>query len=151
MTDIFVMKIEQIQPSQLYVNSKKLSEVLAGYDELKPEMLEPLPVKKLENDIVLTDDHSIALAAVMRGISEIRVYWDDVESDWEAYQTCVNWCKEEGIHSISDLKDRVVSPEQFEILWVKRCNKLAEELEKKRSALSFSIVSFEDKEQLEQK
>jgi hypothetical protein len=151
MTDIFIMKLEHIQPSQLYVSSEKLTSILRDCDKFKPKTFEPLPVKRLRNDIILTDDHTIALAAFLRGASEIRVYWDDVESDWEAYQICVDWCKGEGIHSVADLENRVVPAEEFDLLWVKRCNQLAENLKTKRAAISFSIAPFENQEPPEPK
>jgi adenosyl cobinamide kinase/adenosyl cobinamide phosphate guanylyltransferase len=146
MADIFVMKLDQIQPSQLFVSSEKLSDVLRDYDRLKPELLEPLPVKKLGEEIVLTDCHTIALAAHLRGISDVRVYWDDEESDWEAYQICVDWCKKEGVHSIADLKKRVVPAKEFEVLWRERCKKMVQDLEAKRNDVTISVIDPEGQE-----
>lgn len=138
MVNIFIMKLDQIQPSQLFVNSEKLSNALKDYDRLKPDLLEPLPVKKLGDEVILTDCHTIALVACLRGISEVRVYWEEEELDEEAYQICVEWCKKEGVHSVAHLKDRVVSPEQFDLLWLKRCKKMVQDLEAKRTDVSIS-------------
>ena len=151
MADIFVMKLDQIQPSQLFVRSEKLSDVLRDYDRLKPELLEPLPVKKLGDEVVLTDCHTIALAAYLRGISEVRVYWDDEESDWDAYQICVDWCKKEGVHSIADLQKRVVSAKEFDMLWRKRCRKMIKDLEAKRNDITILVVDPKDQELVESK
>jgi hypothetical protein len=151
MADIFVMKLDQIQPSQLFVSSEKLSNILRDYDRLKPELLEPLPVKKLGDEIVLTDCHTIALAAHLRGISDVRVYWDDEESDWDAYQICVGWCKKEGVLSIADLKKRVVSAKEFDVLWRERCKKMVQDLEAKRNDITISVINPEDQELAELK
>jgi hypothetical protein len=152
MNNIFIMRLDQIQPCQLFVNSEELSNVLREYDKFKPELLEPLPVKRFGRQVILTDGHTIALAAFMRGISEIRVFWDDEELDWDAYQTCVEWCKNEGVHSIADLKDRVVSAEQFDLVWLKRCKQMVQELEAKRNAVSPSSVTVaEDQKLIESK
>ena len=126
------MKMSQIQPSQLYINQERLSEVIVALDQLKPDLIKPIPVKKLGEKIVLTDDHTIALAAFLRGVSEVRVYWEEDELDWNAYEICVQWCEKEGVRTIADLKNRVVSPKEYEALWVNRCKKMQQELEAKR-------------------
>jgi hypothetical protein len=133
MTEIFVMKLDEIQPSQLFINSEKLANVLKDYDRLKPDSLAPVPVKNLEGRIIVTDGHTRALAAFLRGFSEVRVYWDEEDLDWEAYGICVGWCRSEGVLRIADLKDRVVSPEEFEVLWIKRCEKMEGDLESRRN------------------
>jgi hypothetical protein len=101
-------------------------------DRLKPDLIKPIPVKKLGNKIVLTDDHTIALAVFLRGVSEVRVYWEEDELDWKAYEICVEWCSKEGVHTIADLKNRVVSPKEYDVLWVNQCKKMQKELEAKR-------------------
>ena len=68
----------------------------------------------------------------LKGLSEIRVFWDKDELDWEAYEICVEWCKEAGIYAITDLKDRVVNAEKYELLWHRRCDIMHKELEAKR-------------------
>lgn len=108
MTEIFKMKLDEIQPSQLYISSEKLSEVMKTFDLNRPETIEPIPIKKLGDEIIFVDGHTRAFVAFLCGISEVPVYWEDEELDWEAYKICVKWCKESGICRISDLKNRVV-------------------------------------------
>jgi hypothetical protein len=126
------MKLNQIQPSQLYISSERLSEVIIALDRLKPDLIKPIPVKKLGDKIVLTDDHTLALAAFLRGIWEVRAYWEEDELDWEAYEVCVEWCRKEGVRTIADLKNRVVPPKEYNVLWVNRCRKMQQELEDRR-------------------
>jgi len=59
------------------------------HDPVTPETLPPLPIKKLGQDVILTDGHTRALAAHLQGWQEIRVYWDEDDLDWEAYAICV--------------------------------------------------------------
>jgi hypothetical protein len=101
-------------------------------DRLKPDLIKPIPVKKLGDKIVLTDDHTIVLAAFLRGVWEVRVYWEEDELDWNAYEVCVEWCRKEGVCTIADLKNRVVSPKEYDVLWVNRCKKMQQELEARR-------------------
>ncbi|MEM3466930.1 MAG: hypothetical protein QW566_10710, partial [Candidatus Jordarchaeales archaeon] len=56
----------------------------------------------------------------------------DEELDWEAYEICVKWCRENGIRGISDLRNRVVPQKDYEILWYRRCEEMQQDLEKKR-------------------
>jgi hypothetical protein len=69
----------------------------------------------------------------LRGISEVRVYWEEDELDWDAYEVCVDWCKKEGINTIADLKERVIPSKEYQVLWLDRCEKMQRELEAKRN------------------
>lgn len=128
----FTLKWDQIQPSQLYVSREKLSQVLRDFDRQRPESLEPIPVRKLGKQVIFVDGHTRALAAFLRRFSEVSVYWEGEELDWELYKICVGWCKKDGIHTIADLKDRIVEQKDYETLWIKRCENAQQELEAKR-------------------
>lgn len=122
MPETFRLRLDQIQPTQLYINLGKLGAVQAA------DCLEAVPVKELNGRIVFTDGHTRAFAAHLAGRREIEVCWEDEELDWEAYQVCVDWCLAEGIHSIADLKGRVIDPQQYEVLWLERCRRMQESL-----------------------
>lgn len=126
----FSMKLDEIQPSQLYVNSEKLNTVMKGIRT--SQQIEPIPIKKLGNSIVFVDGHTRALAAFMNDFARVPVYWESEDLDWEAYEVCVEWCKEEGILAIADLRDRIISDEEYEKLWLDRCMRMQEELKQKR-------------------
>ena len=132
MNEPFVMKLDKIQPSQLYVSSKKLAEVMKAFAPIELETLGPIPVKKLAGEVIFTDGHTRAFAAFLRNLQEIRVVWEDEELDWEAYEICVEWCKKEGIFTIADLKNRVISQEEYDVLWLRRCEKMQRDLENRR-------------------
>jgi len=132
MANTFVMKLNEIQPSQLYISSEKLREVMKTFDSDKPESMEPIPIKELGNEIIFVDGHTRAFAAFLHSFSEVLVYWEDEELDWDAYEICVGWCKKEGIHTIADLKNRVVSQKDYEILWYRRCEKMQQDLAKRK-------------------
>jgi hypothetical protein len=100
----FMMKLNEIQPSQLYINSEKLSLVMKTFDSNNPELMEPIPIKELGNKIVFVDGHTQAFAAFLHNFSEVPVYLEDEELDWDAYEICVEWCRKEQIHTIADLK-----------------------------------------------
>jgi hypothetical protein len=133
MTETFMMKLNEIQPSQLYISSEKLSEVMNTFDPAKPESIEPIPIKELGNRIVFVDGHTRAFAAFLCNVPEVPVYWENEELDWDAYEICVRWCQKKGIRSIADLKNRVVPQKDYEILWYRRCEEMQQKLEKRKS------------------
>lgn len=131
MGDVFRMTLAEIQPSQLFISTEKLAAMLRGFDRSR---MEPIPVKRLGDDVVMTDGHTRGFAAFLCGMQELPVVWDEDELDWEAYEICVEWCKEDGIRSVADLVGRVIGAAEYEERWLGRCRKMHEELEGKRAA-----------------
>ena len=119
------LSFEKIQPSQLYISEEKFKSVWEGFDK---ESYEPVPIKELDGEIIFTDGHTRALVAYLKGLEEIEVFWEDEELDWDLYRICVRWCKEAGITKIWDLKNRIISDAQYQILWLERCRKEEEKL-----------------------
>ncbi|MEM1580969.1 MAG: ParB/Srx family N-terminal domain-containing protein [Candidatus Bathyarchaeia archaeon] len=132
---VFLMKLSEIQPSQLYICSEKLSEVMKAFDVNKLESIKPIPIRKLGDDIIFVDGHTRAFAAFLHGFSEVPACWENEDLDWEAYKICVEWCRCEGIRTIADLKNRVIPQSEYEILWYERCEKMQQELEAKKKEM----------------
>ena len=114
-----MMKLDKIQPTQLYISSEKLFEIMKTFDPKNPKAMEPIPIKKLGNEIIFVDGHTRAFAVFLHGFSHVPVYWEDEELDWEEYKICLKWCKKEKIQTIADLKNRVVSQKDYERLFRK--------------------------------
>ena len=125
---IGAMRLGELQPSQLFISSEKLAQILRGLDSEGMGSLEPLPIKELDGRVILTDGHTRALAAFLRGLDEVPVYWDEDELDWEAYRICVAWCQEAGVHTVVDLAGRILCAEDYELLWRGRCRQMQKEL-----------------------
>ena len=128
--DMFIKKIKAIEPSQLYINQSKLKAVEKKLQRKGRRALEPLPVKRLGDKIFFTDGHTRAFALYNQGIEQIEVYEDEDNLNWLNYLICVQWCAEEGIKDISDLKDRVISNSDYQKLWIERCQKMQEQTKK---------------------
>jgi len=119
-----------LRPSQLYVSAEKLAAVQRDFD---PARMAPLPVRRFGDAVALTDGHTRAVAAHLAGRGEIPAYWDEDEwPDWEAYEVCLQWCREEGVLTVGDLAGRIVSAEEYERLWLARCRAMHEELRVQR-------------------
>ena len=121
MNELFRIDILKLQPSQLYINKEKLSEIKRKIDDEGIESLEPVPVKKLDGKLMMTDGHTRALALLQMGMTEILVEWETEELGWDEYRDCVRWCDEEGINTVVDLENRIINNDDYQILWLKRC------------------------------
>ncbi|MHA1462434.1 MAG: hypothetical protein ACTSQ0_05130 [Candidatus Heimdallarchaeota archaeon] len=127
------MALSKIQPSQLYISEKKLASIKEKITKNGTVELDPIPIKKLGEDVIYTDGHTRAFLAYQKGDKEITVEWDDDELDWEMYEICVQWCKDEKIFSIADLQKRIVPHKKYEVVWYKRCKTLHTEIALKRA------------------
>jgi hypothetical protein len=132
MGETFKLYLHEIQPSQLYISQAKLDAVINGRNMGDLSMYAPIPIKEIDGELVSTDGHTRGIAWLLEGYEEVEVEWETFELDWEAYEICIQWCKDEGITSIADLMNRVISHNEYEILWYERCRIMHEELEKKR-------------------
>ena len=132
--DHFPLSIDQIQLSQLYISSAKLAKIMKVFESGNEEELEPIPIKELDGNLVSTDGHTRLLAWFHHGHKEVECVWEDIEMDWDAYRICVQWCEEEGIETIANLKDRILDPEEYQVLWLDRCRIMQDELQKSRGS-----------------
>ncbi|MCE7735078.1 MAG: hypothetical protein GPJ54_09390 [Candidatus Heimdallarchaeota archaeon] len=126
--DIFEISIDKLQPSQLFINQEKLKSIYENINEFGVESLDPVPVKRFGEFLVLTDGHTRVLAQFQIGKRTINACWEDLDMDWREYQICIDWCKEEEITSIKDLENRIVSNDDYQVLWLKRCRDMRNEL-----------------------
>lgn len=131
--DRFLLSIDKIQLSQIYISSAKLAEVMKAFDSGNENELEPIPIKELDGALVSTDGHTRLLAWYLHGYKEVECVWEDLEMDWEAYRICVQWCREENIDTIADLKNRILDHEEYQVLWLERCRIMQDELKTARN------------------
>ncbi|MET1248741.1 hypothetical protein ABWW58_08135 [Sporolactobacillus sp. STCC-11] len=119
----FLMDLYQIRPSQLYLDQDKIDRLKELFDPLNVRFNAPLPIKKNGGEAFLTDGHTRAFLYSEAKISVIPVYWDEDDPDMDLYQNRLNWCREERVMFIDDLKERILPHDQFENEWIKRCEK----------------------------
>lgn len=123
------LPIDEPQPSQLYLSRGKLDGVCSWFDPDEPDY-EPLPVIELDGEWVLIDGHTRAFVASLAGADELRVVHDTDDHPRELYGRCVGWCREAGITAVADLHGRLVSEAAYERLWLDRCRRAAEDLDR---------------------
>ena len=57
MSKIFLLELNKIQPSQLYLNKNKLKSSLNNLKSNDLNSFEPIPIKILNNKYIATDGH----------------------------------------------------------------------------------------------
>ena len=125
-TKVSMLAMDALTPSQLYISEEKLRRVRSWFDGDLSKM-EPIPVKHLAGRLLMTDGHTRASAAFLAGLDRLPCVWDTDDMDWAAYAADINLCAEEGITSIEKLAERIVSAEDYDILWPGRCDTLRDE------------------------
>lgn len=133
------MAFEKILPSQLYLNYDKLKAVrdkLYKNDEFQVSKLEPVPIKERNGLIFYMDGHHTAFLVYQAGLKKMKVYWEPEEWNWELYDVCLQWCKDAGITSIKDLASRKIPNDDYQKLWIDRCQQMHQEIEAKHNTES---------------
>lgn len=116
-SDLKVIPIEGIQPSQLYISKEKLRNVSSWLDSEEKLII---PVVEIDMRYVSTDGHTRLVQAYMNGYKNVYIYIDkDVNP--ETSRVFVDWCKKENITKVSDLVDRILNKEEYQIKWVGKC------------------------------
>ena len=135
MPNIFFMNLGTIQPSQLYVSESKLQSVMSWFSSCDIEDYDAIPIKELDGVIFFTDGHTRALASYLNGVEKVKVYWDEDDLDWDAYRECIRWCVDEGITAIGNLSNRIITHEQYKMLWFDRCQEMQDRLKAERELI----------------
>lgn len=91
--------------------------------------MDPLTVPDFENGkYTLTDGHSRAYVAYKNGLTHISIVYDKDEIvvgelGQKLYGADVEWCERFHLKNISDLNNRILESEDYNRLWVERCNR----------------------------
>lgn len=118
------MEADKIQPTQLFI----LKEEYESYGEMDEEY-EPIPVKRVGSMVFFLERHEFALYLANNGHEKIKVYEsDDDKIDIISYFTKIRWCHDNKIFTIKDLSLYIVREREFNRKWVRRCEKLSEQL-----------------------
>ena len=132
--DIQKVNLLSLQPSQLYISDEKLKSVKNFF--LEDKKFDPIPIKNLNNRIIITDGHTRVFYLYKMGYTIMNTVWDTDLMDWEMYQICVDWCIDDNIYSINNLENRVINEREYEIIWLNRCKLMQKKLLKKRNNVS---------------
>ncbi|HSH34800.1 GNAT family N-acetyltransferase [Schnuerera sp.] len=106
------------------------------------ELLEPVPIIKLGEDIVMTDGHTRTTCLIQKGFQYIPTIKETEKLDWEAYSININDCKEKGILSALDLVKYIVPKDIFEEKWDKYCDDVHNKLLYEKDPCNYSALPY---------
>ncbi|MBN2794662.1 MAG: hypothetical protein JXR88_04600 [Clostridia bacterium] len=116
-TVLHEVTLDEITPEQLSVDQRKVEACLKWIN--RPEDV-IVSCVIMNQELVCIDGYSRLIAAYEKALPHVYVHIEKIE-DLSFYTTCLNWCKSEGINSISDLVSKVVSTEEHQRIWIDRC------------------------------
>jgi DNA-3-methyladenine glycosylase I len=140
---VLLRPLSALRPSQLYLVSEKVEAVRQEITKESILLMEPIPVMKSGDNLVMTDGHTRAFVAFLVGADIVPTIDEDMDDDldWHAYEVCTEWCRQAGVLTAGDLTGRIVTADEFERLWIERCSKIPPTYNIiERSAITESIV-----------
>ncbi len=127
---LFKVNINNLQPSQFYISSEKMNNI-ASWAKSNEHFI--VPILKNENNLIILDGHTRLYLAKTLNIEEIYAYEDSSDAYIWGF---VEEARKRNIHTINDLK--LVSSEDYEILW----NKFCDDYFNRQADKKYTLVSF---------
>ena len=121
--------IMELGVSQIFLNEDKIKAVEEWFDLGNIHIFEPLTVRDFGNGkYTLTDGHSRAYVAYKNGITVIPIVYDNDEIvageiGQKMYKTDIEWCNRFFIFNISHLAKRIINNDDYQRLWIERCDR----------------------------
>ncbi|MBE6890560.1 MAG: hypothetical protein E7481_00895 [Ruminococcaceae bacterium] len=115
--------------SQIYLNEKKLLNIEKWFKPNDLSNFSPIPVHDFGNGrLTITDGHSRAFIAHKHGLEKIPVLYDtdDIVTSQIGqllYKNDIIWCERFNLNDIRDLGSRIITNEEYQTLWIGRCDK----------------------------
>ncbi len=118
---VFLLPLAVLQPSQLWISAGKLRLIGEWFDPSDVRSMDPIPVRRLDGRLMMTDGHTRAVCALQNGFASVPCCWETMELNWDAYRIDLRWCDEQGVRCAADLARRIVPHKDYERLWRRRC------------------------------
>lgn len=116
------VNITDLHPTQLYLSEKKLQDIQMLYQSVEIINVAPISVLAFgDYCLLITDGHHRAYQALLAGRDTISAEWDRDGGD-ELYYLYAQACEERKIYSVLDLKNHIVSQDEYEAKWYNWCD-----------------------------
>ena len=115
------VNITDLHPTQLYLSEKKLQDIQMLYQSAETIQVDPISILAFGNCLLITDGHHRAYQALLAGRDTISAEFDKDGGD-EIYHLYAKACEERKIYSILDLKNHVLSQDEYEAKWYNWCD-----------------------------
>lgn len=113
---LFTLKLEEIQPSQFYVDREKLH-AISSFITRGEDIIIPVMPYRDTGRYISEDGHTRLYYAWKRGFPCVRVFLEDVD---DYIYDFVKEAERRGIHSVSDMEE--LSHEEYEVKWNQFCD-----------------------------
>ena len=115
------VNIKNLQPTQLYLSEKKLKAIQNLYQSAETFNINPISVLAFGDCFLITDGHHRAYQALLLGQDTISAEFDRDGGD-ELYHLYAQACEKRKIYSVLDLKDQILSQDEYEATWYNWCD-----------------------------
>ena len=115
------VNIKNLHPTQLYLSEKKLQDIQMLYQSKEKPNINPISVLAYGNCFLITDGHHRAYQALLVGQDTISAEFDRDGGD-ELYHLYAQACEKRKIYSVLDLKDHILSQDEYEAKWYNWCD-----------------------------
>ena len=115
------VNIADLHPTQLYLSEKKLQDIQMLYQSAETIQVDPISILAFGNCLLITDGHHRAYQALLAGQDTISGEWDRDGGD-ELYHLYAQACEERKITSVLDLKNHILSQDEYEPKWYNWCD-----------------------------
>ena len=115
------VNITDLHPTQLYLSEKKLQDIQMLYQLVERPNINPISVLAIGERLLITDGHHRAYQALLAGQNMISAEFDKDGGD-ELYHLYAQVCEERKIYSILDLKNRILTQDEYEEKWYNWCD-----------------------------
>ena len=115
------VNIADLHPTQLYLSEKKLQDIQMLYQSAETIQVDPISILAFGDYLLITDGHHRAYQALLAGRDTISAEWDRDGGD-ELYHLYAQACEERKITSVLDLKNHILSQDEYEPKWYNWCD-----------------------------
>src|SRR5690606_24395654 len=113
--------------NQWFLNAAKLERIRRVWHMRRQFELPPILVTEIDGSLSLIDGHSRAYVAYEQGVRKMNGEFRElslIEGLTALYELINRNGERNGIRQVSDLADRILSPEEFRLRWVDYCESL---------------------------
>ncbi len=135
--------------SQIYLNADKIKEIEKWFKQDDMSVFKPISVHDFGNGkYTIVDGHSRAYVAYKYGITQVPIIYnnDDIITGnigQSLYRADLEWCNRFHIENISHLENRILTGDEYQRLWIERCDRsydlLTQTTEKEREQIQNQV------------
>ena len=115
------VSLKDLHPTQLYLSEKKLQDTQMLYKSAETIQVDPISILAFGDYLVITDGHHRTYQALLAGRDTISAEFDRDGGD-ELYHLYAQACEERKITSVLDLKNHILSQDEYEPKWYNWCD-----------------------------